>query len=164
MKIMPLILILFFAVAAFSQVSSKSGATVNGIGLGSTREQVIGKLGKPLSEAKQDAGECVGGTEMTLKYPGLEVKLWEDVNDPKKFTVGFLEVTSGPWTVAGVKLGQTDNQIRRRFGRPNSQATDDETKLPVWYYEMDLEKGPGTTNFEFRNGKVVRIISLWMMC
>lgn len=164
MKTLPILLILLFAGTAFSQVSLKAGATVNGVGLGATREEVIRKLGKPVSETKQDAGECVGGTEMTLKYPGLEVKLWDDADDPKKFTVGFFEVTSGTWTVAGVKLGQTNDQIRGRFGRPNSQATDDETRLPVWYYEMDLKQGPGTTNFEFHAGKVVRIISMWMMC
>lgn len=164
MKITPIIAILVLSGLSFSQQLLNEGAAVNGVGLGATREQVIRKLGKPVSETKRDAGECIGGTELTLKYPGLEFKLWDDVNDPKKFTVGFFEVTSGTWIVAGTKLGETDTRIQRRFGRPNSRGTDAGTGLPVWYYEIDLEKGPGTTNFEFRNGRVVRIISLWMLC
>lgn len=162
MKIIPAVAIIFLTVTAFSQTSLRSGPKVNGIGLGVTREQVVKRFGKPAFESKKEADECVGGTEMTLRYPGLKFVLWDDPENPKRFTVGQFEVTSARWNVSGAKIGQTSATVRKLFGRPSSQGT--ENGLPTWYYGMDEKKSPGNTNFSFRKGRLVNITAIWLMC
>lgn len=122
-----LLTILLLTGTAFSQTSLKAGAKVNGIALAATREQVIRKLGKPLSQTKKEAEPCVGGTEMVLKYPGLALSLWSDV-EGKKFSVGYFEVTSAKWNVSGIKVGDSSAAVRKRFGRRDSQEIDGHTK------------------------------------
>ncbi|NOT49017.1 MAG: hypothetical protein HOP17_14855 [Acidobacteria bacterium] len=156
--------ILLLAGTALSQTSLKNGPKVNGIGLGASREEVIRKLGKPTSQSKKAAEECVGGTEMVMTYPGLTFRLWDDSDNPRKFTVGFFEVRSARWNVSGAKVGETSAAIKKRFGTRASQETDGHTKLMTWYYDMDENSGPGSTNFAFRGGKVFEITSLWLMC
>ena len=164
MNILHLLMVLFFTASAFSQISLDSGPKVNGLALGVTREEVIRKLGKPTRETKRKADECVGGTELTLQYPGLEFKLWDDPENPRKFTVGMFEVMSAAWDVSGVRVGQTSAAVRKRFGMRNSEEGDRRTGKTIWYYEMDEEKSPGNTNFTLRNGKVTSIFSMYLMC
>ena len=140
----------------------KQGPKVNGIGLGATRQEVIKKLGRPVRESRRNADECVGGTEMTLSYPGLKILLWDDAEDRRKFTVGQFEVTSAKWDVSGSRIGQTNAAVRKLFGPRSSEER--ESGSLVWYYNMDENISPGNTNFYFRGGKVVKIVSLWLMC
>lgn len=161
MRIFLAIALTLLNATAFAQVSLKSGPKVNGIGLGATREQVIKKFGKPV-ESKKQADECVGGTEMTLRYQGLVFSLWDDPDNPKKFRVGAFEVTSGNWNVSGARIGQTRATIKKLFGRSSSQG--DENGLPTWYYSMDEDEGPGNSNFSFRKGKLANITVIWLMC
>ena len=162
-KIIPF-LFLLLAAPLFSQTSIAKGVTVGGIGLGATYREVIRKFGKPLSEKKRKADECVGGTQMTLSYPVLKFRLWDEPADPKKFSVGFFEVTSAKWNVSGLRIGQTSSAIKKLLGTRSSEEINPNTRLRVWYYEMDDEKGPGNTNVSFRSGKVVSIMSIWDMC
>lgn len=155
-------ILLIFAATAYSQVSLSQGPKVNGLGLGATRTDVVRKLGKPVSETKRDAGECIGGTEMTLRYPGLKFVLWDDPDDARKFTVGEFEVTSAKWDVSGARVGHASAGVKKLFG--TRSAEEKQAGLPVWFYYMDESISPGSTNFHFRNGKVVRIVSLWQMC
>lgn len=162
-KIIPFLLLLL-AAPVFSQNSIVKGVKINGLGLGATYRDVIRKFGKPGSEKKRKADECVGGTEMTLNYPGLKFRLWDDHGNPKKFTVGWLEVTSARWDVSGARVGNKAASIKKLVGTRTSEEIDSDTGRRVWYYEMDENVGPGTTNFSFRGGKVVGIVSLWLMC
>lgn len=155
-------LLAIFAVSSFSQSSLDAGPKVNGLALGMTREEVIKKLGKPTREIKGEADECVGGTEMTLQYPGLKFSLWDDSESPGKFTVGMFEVTSAAWDVSGIRVGQASAAVKKMFGSKYTTGT--ESGKTIWYYAMDDEKGPGNTNFTFRNGKIVNILSMWLMC
>ena len=100
------VILLLLVTSAYSQVSLSQGPKVNGITLGATREEVVKKFGKPVSETKRKADECVGGTEVTLSYPGLKFRLWDDPDNPRKFTVGEFEVTSAKWDVSGVRVGR----------------------------------------------------------
>lgn len=157
-------LLLIFTVSALSQISLESGPKVNGLALGATREHVIKKLGKPTRESKRTADECVSGTEMTLQYPGLKFRLWDDSEKTSRFTVGMFEVTSAKWDVSGARVGQASTEVKKMFGAKFTTETDLKTGKTIWYYYMDEEKGPGTTNFTFRNGKLVSILSMWLMC
>lgn len=154
--------ILLLAGTALSQTSLKDGPKVNGIGLGATRESVIRRLGKPLSELKKEAEPCVSGTEMVMEYPGLTFRLWDDPNG--KFSVGYFEVRSAGWNVSGARVGHSPAAIRKRFGARSSQEIDGHTNMLTWYYDMDENSGPGSTNFAFRRGKVSRIVAILLMC
>jgi len=101
---------------------------------------------------------------MTLRYPGLIFQLWDDSEKPGEFTVGMFEVTSAKWNVSRAKVGQTKAEIKSMFGDRSSEENETASKQLVWYYDMDENEGPGNTNFYFRNGRVVRILSMWMMC
>jgi hypothetical protein len=164
MKIFLVIVFLSFTGIVFSQVSTKSGLKVNGVAMGDSYQQVVRKLGKPTSQTKRKADECVGGTEMTLSYPGLKIRLWDEADDPKKFTVGWYEVKSEKWNVSGAKIGSTAAAVKKLFGNNAAKEIDSNTKLLTWYYGMDANISPDSTNFAFRNGKVVSITSVWLMC
>jgi hypothetical protein len=157
-----LAIILLAAATSFAQVSLTQGPKVNDVGLGSTKDEVVRKFGKPLSEAKRDAGECIGGTEMTLKYPGLKFVLYDDPDDATKLTVGEFEITSAKWVVSGTRIGDTTVAVNKLFG--TRSVEEEEAGAPVWIYYMDENISPGSTNFHFRNGKLVKIVSLWQMC
>lgn len=164
MKIALLIALLFFsAFSSAGQTSLREGPTVNGITLGATRGEVVKRFGKPLSERRREAEPCVGGTELTLRYRGAIITLWDDPEDGSRFIVGQIEVTSATWPVSGMKVGETSASVRAHFGKPNAQENDPRTKLPVWYYEMS-EESPGSTNFTFRNGKLAKITAVYLMC
>ena len=159
--ILPLTLLLV-SVSAMSQTSLITGPKVNGLALGDSREDVLRWMGKPTSQSKKKADECVGGTEMTITYPGLKFVLWDDPQNPKKFTIGRFEVTSSKWNVSGARVGQTSSAIRKLFGTRGVEQKDrGET---VWYYEMDEHISPGDTTFYFRGGKVTKIYAMWLMC
>lgn len=158
------LIILLLAGTASAQTSLKEGPKVNGLGLGDRREDILRWMGKPASQSKKKADECVGGTELTLRYPGLVFSLWDDPRDPKKFTVGAFEVTSARWDVSGSKVGQNYAAIRKLFGTRGFEGKEDRTRLPFWSYEMDEEKSPGTTTFVFRGGRLVKVTAMWMMC
>ncbi|HMQ03546.1 MAG TPA: hypothetical protein PKD26_06495 [Pyrinomonadaceae bacterium] len=159
-----LVFSIFSPLVSFGQTSLKEGPKINGIGLGARREQVVAKFGKPLAETKKKADECVGGTEVTLQYPGLKFRLWDDPDNPKSFTVGWFEVRSARWNVSGAKIGDTTVAVRNLFGVRTTQQTIRKTGSVTWFYEMDEEVSPGTTNFTFRNGKLVGITTLWLLC
>lgn len=158
-----LLITVLFVVASFAQTSLRAGPKINGLALGATREEVIRKLGKPTSESKKDAGECVGGIEMTLTYPGLKISLWDDSENPKKFTAGMFEVTSAKWNVSGARIGQTRAEVKKLFGTRSFEGSGDDG-LPFWGYEMAEDSGPGTTSFTFRRGKLSSIQAAWLMC
>jgi hypothetical protein len=144
--------------SAHSQIRGKDGLTVNGIALGDTQAQVVRKLGKPSRVTEEAADECIGGQMRTLYYPGLKVRVYGIEN---RYTVGDFEVTSSMWNVSGVKVGMSSAAITKRFGKASSSEIENGTR--IWYYHFDVES-PGNSNFYFRNGKVVRIYSMYLMC
>lgn len=157
-------LILLLVTPVFSQNSITKGVTVNGIALGASYFEVVRKFGKPASEKKRKADECVGGTEMTLRYPGIKFLLWDDPGDPKKFSVGWFEVTSAKWSVSGARVGDTTAAVKKRFGTRSQEEPAKRNQPLIWYYELNPEVSPGSTSFSFRGGKVVSISSMWLMC
>lgn len=163
MRFLLILTTLFLAGTVFSQTSLKEGPKVNGIALGATREEVVRRLGKPRSQSKRQADECVGGVELTLNYPGLTFKLWDDA-DQKNFTVGYFEVRSAAWNVSGARVGNASAAIKRRFGTRTAQEVDSQTNMLTWYYDMDENISPGNTSFAFRRGRVYRIATMYLMC
>jgi hypothetical protein len=55
----------------------------------------------------------------------------------------------------------TQAAIRKRFGKANSSEIEKSTR--IWRYNFEVE-GPGSSIFYFRNGRVVEIYSMYLMC
>jgi hypothetical protein len=154
-----LLMVLLLAVPCFAQTALSAGLKVNGIGLGASYKSVIAKFGKPTKEVTKKGDECVPDRRKLLTYQGLTFELIEDTK--KNFTVISFEVTGAKYDVSGVKLGDTQIAVNRRFGKRSSEETISGSK--VWYYEMAADN-PGSSNFYFRNGKISKIQTGYEMC
>lgn len=160
MKFLFLAVILLFTAPAFSQVSLIEGIKVNGIALGAKYSDVVRKLGKPTRDVtNKEMDECMGSHVRTLTYPGLKIEL-DDAGGG--FTVFSFEVTSAKYDVSGVKIGAAADAIQKRFGTKRRTVEKSKTGA-TWYYEMS-DESPGTSNFHFRGGKLVKIESTYTMC
>ena len=157
----PLILIAALYMPGLSQNSIREGLKVNGVALGAKYAEVIKKLGKPtrdVTNPKMD--ECIGAHIRTINYPGLKLELSDDGN--KAFTVFSFEVTSPNWNVSGANVGNEQAEIQKLFGM-KGRTVQKEKAGPQWLYEM-TDESPGSSNFFFKAGKVVKIQSGYEMC
>jgi hypothetical protein len=152
-----------FAVAGNAQADAKYLVKVKGIGLGSDYSEVIKSLGKPKTDTTAEGDECRGSRIRTLVYDGLKLELSESLEPDAQFYVHSIEITNAKWQPFGLKTGATQAAVKRKIGSTKSQETDSETGELVWYYSFDNESdGPGTTNFHFKGGKLVRIFSMYI--
>lgn len=136
---------------------------ISGVGSGSSYSTVVRKIGKPVSTKteKYDSSEsCSGVSEtLTLKYAGLELSLLRE-GLGKKLRVYAIDVTSRKWLASGLRVGANTANVRKRFGQPNSQAVVG-GKL-IYYYVTPGNLGG--VNFEFKNGKLARILMTETLC
>jgi len=159
MRTLFIFVLLVFSVSVFGQKAPTDGLKVNGVGLGAAYKSVVAKFGKPIKEKIQKGDECVPDRRKILNYPGLMFELIE--NEGKNFTVISFEATSAKYDVSGVKVGDTQVAVSRRFGKRTMEDTVSGQK--VWYYEMTPDL-PGNSNFFFRAGKITKIQSAYEMC
>lgn len=164
MKFSLLLFIIFITSAAgFSQSTNKEvDLSVNGVQTGSTRQQTLKQLGKPLREKRDpQRNECTGGYSITLFYDGLEVEL-EAERSGKNSTVVRLDVTGTKWKLSsGIKIGATKDEIKKLLGEPAAKVDNDPDR---WVYELVEKSGPGAVDFEFQNGKLVNVTVLATLC
>ena len=159
-NLLPVLIILLFAFAGYSQSPLVEGLKVNGVGLGAKQQDVVKKLGKPariVTSKKLD--ECIGSYIRTLTYPGLKLEL-DDAGGG--YTVFSMEITSGNWDLAGARLGDTTAAVQKRFGT-RGRTVEKHESGPFWFYDM-TEDNPGGTSFYFRQGKLVKVVSTYTMC
>jgi hypothetical protein len=160
MKFLILAAILLIAAPALAQVSLKEGLKVNDIALGTKYTDVVRKLGKPTRDVtNKKIDECMGSHVRTLTYPGLTIELDDG---GVGFTVFSFEVTSAKYDVSGVRVGTAADAIQKRFGTKGRTVEKNKAEL-TWYYEMS-DESPGSSNFRFRGGKLVKVVSTYMMC
>jgi hypothetical protein len=165
-KLVPAAVLIFAVASVYAQTVNPAKVKINGvIGLDSTYAQVVKAFGKPVKETKPQKEECTGGHEKTVKYAGLEFYFMDGPSKGgKTFEVMTFDVTSSKYTVSGVKVGDSEAAVRRRFGRPKSVDTDPNTGEKVWHYEIGERDGPGWTTVTFKNGKVVSLGSAYTVC
>lgn len=158
--------LLFVASAAvFAQVVNPARVKVNGVGLGSTYSSVIKALGKPTKDGKPISEDCAGGREKTVEYQGLSFTFMDgDSRDRKTFEVIGFEISSPKWTASGVRVGDTEAMVKRKFGKKFRAEPDPDTGGTTWTYEMGENDDPGWTTFTFKGGKVVSFGSGYMVC
>ena len=165
-------LLIFMGIVAFAsaptvaQAVNPANLKINGvIGLRSTYAQVIKTLGKPASESKPTMEQCTGGYEKTADYTGAMFYFMNGPSrDGKTFEVESFIVSSPKWTVSGVKVGDAEAVVTRKYGRRFSAGKDPETGARTLTYEMGERRGPGQTTVTVKNGKVVKIASALMVC
>ena len=123
---------------------------VEGVDTGTSYQDVLRQLGKPLSSKKRGTNPC-GGTKLTLRYSGLTVNLDPDA-DEQNFIVVLIEVTSPKWEVAsGISVGASLEDVRAKFAK-SSELRKENGLDYVSYFVID-----GYANFYFRNNKLVKI-------
>lgn len=156
---------LLLTIPAFGQTVNPAKLKFKGIGLDSTYAQVVRALGKPTSEEKPKPEECIGGRERSIMYPGLSFYMMDgDSKSGKTFEVKAFEITAPKYLVSGVKIGDTPAVVRQKFGRKYTVDTEREPNEIIWTYEMGDRYGPGSTTVVFKNGKVMKISSAFLVC
>ena len=159
-------MLVFIAAPVFGQTVNPAKVRINGgIGLDSTYAQVVKLLGKPVRETKPQNEECTGGHEKTVKYAGLEFYFMDGPSKyGKTYMVMSFDVSSSEYMVSGVKMGDSEAVVRRKFGRPGSIDKDAARGETSWTYPIGDNDGPGRTTVTFKNGKVVSIGSSYTVC
>lgn len=148
-----------------AQTVNPAKLKINGIGLYSTQAQVTKALGKPKKDNRPTREECIGGREKNVEYDGLSFYLMDgDSKDGKTFEVKAFTVTSPKYVVSGIKVGDTELNVRRRLGTKFTKTKDDETGDDVWSYEFPGSGDPGWTTIQISRGKVTKISSAHQVC
>ncbi|MEQ1762883.1 MAG: hypothetical protein ABL984_07055 [Pyrinomonadaceae bacterium] len=156
---------LVLAATAFAQTTNPAKLKFNGIGLYSTLAQVKKALGKPKMDGKPQEEGCIGAREKYVEYDGASFYLMDgDSKDRKTFEVKSFSVTSPKYVVAGIKVGDTELNVRRRLGTKFTKSKDEETGADVWSYEFPETEDPGFTTIYITRGKVLKISSAHQVC
>lgn len=158
--------IALIAASAYSQRVDPARVKINNlVGLDSTYAAVLKVLGKPRKETRPVKEECTGGHEKTVDFDGLSFYFMDGANPGKKgYRVMSFDVTTPRVNVSGVKLGDDEATVRRRFGKPKSVDTDKATGETTWVYEIGEQQGPGQTSVAFKKGRVTAISSAYQVC
>lgn len=156
---------LILAASISAQTTNPAKLKFNGIGLYSTLAQVKKALGKPKMDGKPKEEGCIGAREKEVEYDGASFWFMDgDSKDGKTFEVKAFEVTSPKYIVSGIKVGDTELNVRRRLGTKFTGSKDDETGADVWTYEFPESGDPGSTSIYISRGKVTKITSAHMVC
>jgi len=155
----------FVALPVWGQTANPAKLKFNGLGLDSTYAQVVKALGKPESEESPKDEACIGGHEKSVKYPGLSLYFMDgDSKGGKTYEVKSFEITAPGYVASGVKIGDTEAVVKKKFGRKYTVDSNPETGEKTWLYSMNDRDGPGSTRFVFKNGKVIMIASDFQVC
>lgn len=156
---------LILAATISAQTTDPSKLKVNGVGLDSTFAQVTKALGKPKKDGKAKREECIGGREKQAEWEGATFYFMDgDSRNKKTFEVRSFEITSPKYSVSGIKVGDTEHNVRRRLGTNFTRTDDPETGADIWSYEFPASGDPGLTTIYISRGKVVKIASSQMVC
>jgi hypothetical protein len=156
---------LILAATVAAQTTNPAKLKINGIGLYSTLAQVKKALGKPTLDGKPQEEGCIGAREKYVEYDGVKFYLMDgDSKDRKTFEVKSFSVTSPKYVVSGIKVGDTEHNVRRRLGTKFTKSDDPETGADVWSYEFPETEDPGFTTIYITRGKVTKIGSGHQVC
>ena len=160
-----LILLAAFQSFLFAQTKLREvDLRISGVGSGTSYSGVISKFGRPASRKSERTSRelsCTGSdiTDLKLQYSGLDVGLIGD-GDGRNLKVVEIVVTSSRWQASGIRVGSAPKEIMRRFGEPNSHAN--RVGRVIYYYVTPGNLGG--VNFEFRNGRLAKIVMSETLC
>ena len=70
----------------------------------------------------------------------------------------------GVYSVSGIKVGDTEHNVRRHLGTKFTKTDDPETGTDIWTYDFPESGNPGSTSIYISRGKVTKIISAQQVC
>ena len=149
-RIVAVIITVSFFVLSFSNSAAAQSVDfkIKGVGIGTSYQMVLGRLGEPLTNTKSGTNPC-GGKRRMIHYSGLTIKFDED--ESKQNIVIFIEVTSPKWEISpGISVGSSLRTVRTKFGRPN------ELLKRSGFDTVTYLDGDGAVTFYFRNKKLVK--------
>lgn len=156
---------LILAASIYAQTTNPAKLKINGIGLDSTFAQVTKALGKPKKDGKATREECIGGREKTVDFDGATFYFMDgDSKNKKTFEVKSFEITSSKYSVSGIKIGDTEHNVRRHLGTKFTKTDDPETGTDIWTYDFPESGNPGSTSIYISRGKVTKITSAHQVC
>ena len=156
---------LILAATISAQTTNPAQLKINGIGLDSTLAQVTKALGKPTKDGKATKEGCIGGREKTVEFDGASFYLMDgDSKNRKTFEVKGFTITSAKFSVSGIKVGDTEHNVRRRLGTKFTKSDDPETGADIWTYTFPESGDPGETSIYITRGKVTKITSAHQVC
>ncbi|MGD9590405.1 MAG: hypothetical protein AB7Q37_15570 [Pyrinomonadaceae bacterium] len=122
---------------------------VNGIAIGSTYDELIGKFGKPEATKKGGTNPC-GGEKTVISYKGIVFHL--DKIESDRAIVVLIEITSPEWVIApGVSTGLDLSAVRAKMERLGRLEIENGSKKLIY------GDGDGWLEFYFDNEKLVKI-------
>ena len=130
---------------------------VNGVRFTTSRAEVRKKLGRPSSDKIGGDVPCDGGAaRRTIRYPGLILRLASDPGEPE-FGVYAVGVTSGRWSVSGVRIGSTKNVVLRKLGKGKALSRHEPSQLG---YVLD----EGYADFYFTKNRLTKVFWQFNFC
>lgn len=129
------------------------------VGLGKIRpgmseQQVRNILGKPTT-SKTEFSRGVGDNIRTLQYPDISLSLVPHPDKPKKFFVYQFVTRSRKFaTPTGIKVGDTQSQVIKAYGKPHISQEDKATFL---IYGVGSKDSAIVFTFRIEAGKVTEI-------
>jgi len=145
-----LLLTLFFLIAFTVDISAQMvELNLNGISIGTTRKDVFKKLGKPLSSKINGEFPCNNGKKLVTKYSGLTFEMIADESETDFFVANVI-VTSEKWTVSGIRIGASLEEVKDKFG--NKKVRKEEG-----FDVLSYPNAEGYANFFFKKNKLVKI-------
>jgi len=160
-----LILLAAFQSFLFAQTKLREvDLRISGVGSGTSYSGVISKFGRPASRKSERTSRelsCTGSdiTDLKLQYSGLDVGLIGD-GDGRNLKVVEIVVTSNRWRASGIRVGATPKEIIRRFGEANSRTRRGSRATYGYVTSGNL----GVVNFEFLDGRLVKIVMSETLC
>ncbi len=158
------ILLIFLASIAFPQKSSREfDLMINKVTMGTKYENVVRRLGKPsntLTKTYSKAESCLADamTVYTMQYDGLSLVL---ISLGKKKPIALeIAVTSNKWLVSGVRIGDSQEMVKRRLGEPASA----DVKGATTSYYYDAKLGNSGIAFTFENDGLIKIEQGNLIC
>jgi hypothetical protein len=123
---------------------------VKGIKIGTSYSDVLEKLGKPKSVVEGGEFPCDSGKFWTVRYSGLIFKILEGNEGNEKF-VAEVNVESDKWSVSGIKIGESIEGVKAKFGESELMKEED-------FDMLGYINGDGYSYFYFKDNKLVKII------
>lgn len=147
-------LFLIFSIIVFASSITVSSQTVplevEGIKIGTSFADVVQKIGKPKSTLMDETFPCDDSKVLKVRYSGLTLRLIEGLKE-NEYIVGEIKITSEKWSVAGIKIGNTINEVKEKFGE--SEIEKGEGFDIIGYANLD-----GYSYFYFRGARLVEIM------
>jgi len=163
-KVLLVFSILIFSSQVYAQAYQKGCSickmTVESIKAGMKEAEVLKILGKPQKKGKYNYnGECTGDYSATWKWnkEAIDVVFTADDSKGKNAYVDMIVLSShSPVKINGnIGIGSTEDQVKAVYGKYQTKESKENS---VKGKNFMIGQGCEAVNFEFKDGKVSRIV------